>query len=117
MLRAHPQKQRRFPCPHKSGPMMKQDLVQSKILRRGIGNDCHLMLSHGFLRFVIDPLDFTTIFPLSNHPPKIDYRSGGKACPERSRRIDIFFGRFQSPFSQQNLRNRICHAFELPVTV
>jgi hypothetical protein len=26
-------------------------------------------------------------------------------------------GRFQSRFSQQNLRNGICHAFELPVTV
>ncbi|MEY2544487.1 MAG: hypothetical protein QOE81_1948 [Verrucomicrobiota bacterium] len=88
---------------------MKQDLVQPKILRRGIGNDCHLMLGHGFLRFVIDPLDFTTILQLSNHSPKIDYRSGGK--------IDIFLRRFQSRFSQQNLRNGICHAFELPVTV
>ncbi len=97
--------------------MMKQNLVQSKSLSRGVGNNFHLMLGHGFVSFIIDSFDFMTLFQLSNYSPKIDDRSGRKACPERSRRIDRFFRRLQRRFSQQNLRNGICHAFESLVTM
>lgn len=72
--------------------MMKQDLVQSKSLGRGIGNDFHLMLGHGLVSFIIDSFDFTAIFQFSNYSPEIDNRS----C----RKIDIFLGRFQTRFSQ-----------------
>ena len=88
---------------------MKQDLVQSKIVHRGVSNDFHLMLGHGLVSFIIDSLDFTAIFQFSDQSPKIDYRS--------DRNIDIFFGRFQTRFSQQNLRNGICHAFESALTM
>ena len=97
--------------------MMKQNLVQSKSLRRGIGNDFHLMPGHGFMSFIINSFDFMTVFQLSNYSQKIDHRSGRKACPERSRRIDRFFRRLQRRFSQQNLRNGICYAFESLVTM
>ena len=127
MLRPYSQKQRCFPRRHKSDPMMKQNLVQSKSLSRGVGNNFHLMLGHGFVSFIIDSFDFMTLFQLSNYSPKIDDRSGRKACPERSRRIDPltdgfavanrFFRRLQRRFSQQNLRNGICHAFESLVTM
>jgi len=117
MLRPYSQKQRCFPRRHKSDPMMKQNLVQSKSLRRGIGNDFHLMPGHGFMSFIINSFDFMTVFQLSNYSQKIDHRSGRKACPERSRRIDRFFRRLQRRFSQQNLRNGVCHAFESTVTM
>jgi len=74
MLRAYSQKQRRFAGPHKSGPVMKQDLVQSKLLPRGIGNDFHLMLGHGFVSFIIDSFDFTAVFQFPNDSPEIDQR-------------------------------------------
>jgi len=127
MLRGDPQKQGRFTGSHESDAMMKHNLVQSESLSCGISNDFHLMLGHGLVSFIIDPFDFTTILQLSNDAPKIEYRSRGKACPERSRRIDppldgfavanIFLRRVQAPFGQQNLRNGVCHAFESPITM
>ena len=109
MLRAHSHKQRCFTRSHKPDPMMKQDLVQSKILDRCTGKDFHLMIRHGFVSFIIDSFNLTTVFQCSNDTPEINHRSGGK--------IDIFFGRCQPRFSQQNLRNGICHAFEPAVTM
>ena len=109
MLRAYSQKQRRFTRSHKSSPMMKQDMVQLKSLHRGIGNDSHLMLGHVLVSFVIDPFDFAAAFQFPHYSKKIDHRS--------SRKIDIFFGRFQTRFSQQNLRNGVCHVFESTVTM
>src|SRR5438552_11357885 len=117
MLRADPQKQGRFTGSHESDAMMKHNLVQSESLSCGISNDFHLMLGHGLVSFIIDPFDFTTILQLSNNAPKIDYRASRKACPERSRRIDIFPRRVQARFGQQNLRNGVCHAFESPITM
>src|SRR5260370_13732018 len=75
MLRPYPQKQRCFPRRHKSDSMMKQNLVQSKSLSRGVGDDFHLMLGHGFVSFIIDYFYFMTLFqlptssPTINHPP------------------------------------------------
>lgn len=109
MLRAYSQEQRRFARLHKPDPVMKQDLVQSKILGRGIGKDFHLMIRHGSVSFIVDSFNLTTVFQFSNDTPEIDHRSGGK--------IDIFLGRFQMRFSQQNLRNGICHAFESALTM
>src|SRR5438477_7367566 len=117
MLRANSQKQGRFAGSHKSDAMMKHHLAQSERHSRGISNDFHLMLGHGLVSLIIDPFDFTTILQFSNNAPEIDYRSSRKACPERSRRIDIFLRRVQARFGQQNLRNGVCHAFESPTTM
>ena len=117
MLRANSQKQGRFAGSHKSDAMMKHHLAQSERHSRGISNDFHLMLGHGLVSLIIDPFDFTTILQFSNNAPEIDYRSSRKACPERSRRIDIFLRRVQAPVGQQNLRNGVCHAFESPITM
>lgn len=110
MLRAYSQKQRCFTRGHKSDSMMKENVVQSKSLSRGIGNYFHLMLGHDLVSLVIDPSDLAAVFHFSNHSEKIDNRSG-------SRRIDIFFRRFQARLGQQNLRNGVCHAFESLVTM
>ena len=85
MLRADSQEKRCFTRLHKTDPMMEQHLVQSKILGRGIGNYFHLVLCHRVVRLVIDPVNFTTVFHLPNHSPKIDERAGHK--------IDIFLWR------------------------
>jgi len=74
MLRPYSQKQRCFPRRHKSDPMMKQNLVQSKSLSRGVGDDFHLMLGHGFVSFIIDSFDFTAVFQFPNDSPEIDQR-------------------------------------------
>jgi len=97
--------------------MMEENLVQSKSLSRGIGNYFHLMLGHVLVSFVIDPFDFAAIFHFPNNSQKIDDRSSRKACPERSRWIDIFFRHYQARLGQQNLRNGVCHIFESTVTM
>jgi len=79
------QKQRRLPRAHKSGSMMEQNLVQSKSLSCTISNHFHLMFRHGLMSFIIDPVDFATIFHFSNDPPEIDHRPSPK--------IDISFWR------------------------
>ena len=72
--------------------MMDDDFVQLKILRRILGNQTQLMLRHRSVNFVIDPVDFTSVFHFSNNTPKIDNRSG--------RRIINLFRRGQTRLRQ-----------------
>ena len=74
MLRTHSEKERRFTRADKSDSMMKENLFQLKPLRYRICNQSHLMFSHRLVSFVIDPLDFTALFQLTNNSPKIDHR-------------------------------------------
>ena len=70
------QEQRRFARVHKSDAMMQHDLVQLKFLRRRVRDQSQSMFRHLYVRFVIDPLNLTTIFQFSNNAKEIDHRAG-----------------------------------------
>jgi len=58
---------------------MEENLVEPKLLDRSVGNQLHLVLRHGFVRFVIDCFNLTAVFQFSDHSPKIDNCARRKA--------------------------------------
>ena len=105
MRSRHSQEQRRFTRAHKPDSMMQQYTTQRKFLRRGLGNQFHLMLRHHFVRFIIDPLDLIFVFQLSDGAPEIHDRPGVKIGI-------VATGRGQFLFSHQNFTNGVCHRFK-----
>lgn len=72
--------------------MMNHDLLQLKLLRRGLCDQSQLMLSHFPVCFVFYPFDLSSVFDPANNAPKINDRAG---C-----RIAIILWRFKQRLRQ-----------------
>jgi hypothetical protein len=72
--------------------MMNHDLLQLKLLRRGLCDQSQLMLGHFPVCFVFYPFDLSPVFNPANNASKIDDRAGG--------RIAIILWRFKQRLCQ-----------------
>jgi len=76
MSTADSRKERQFPNSDKPNPMMNDHGSQPKFDRGLLGNFLQLMFGHFVVRFVINSLDFASIFGATHNASKID----GRAC-------------------------------------
>src|SRR5438094_842379 len=71
----HSQKKRWFPNGDKSDSVMNDNKLKWKFLRGLPGNLSQLMFGHFAMRFILNPVDFSSIFKSPYHSPKVVYRS------------------------------------------
>ena len=83
--------------------MMNDGKLHGELLHRFRRHHLQLILGHGAVRFIFDPLNGNAILSLANDTEKFDDRAGGDIG--RSRRRQEF------SFRQQNFTNGICHDF------